>query len=300
MSRLQKMLQRRVARACKDFSMLEAGDRVMACVSGGKDSWAMLHLLREVQRRAPFEMSIIAVNLDQKQPGFPEHVIPEYCEREGYEHLVVEKDTYSVVVEKVPAGKTYCSLCSRLRRGIIYHTADKLGATKIALGHHRDDIMETLLLNVFYSGQIKAMPPKLRTDDGRHIVIRPLAYCAEEDLERFARQQDFPIIPCDLCGSQENLQRKKIKRLIASLHEANPKVKGNIFASLRNVRVSHLLDRGLWERCGVDLADAEPAPDPWLDALGNEGEGEGEGGCEPTGGLVEPKGLRISTGHRPG
>ena len=208
----------------------------------------------------------MAVNLDQKQPGFPADVIPDFCEAQGYAYKVIEQDTYSVVVSKIPAGKTYCSLCSRMRRGILYDAAQDLGATKIALGHHRNDIIETLLLNIFYSGQLKAMPPKLRSDDGRNVVIRPLAYCLEADIETFARRMAFPVIPCDLCGSQENLHRKRIKRLIAELDADNPKVSGNMFASLRNVRVSHLLDRDLWDRCGHDV-DTARADDDDLIAL---------------------------------
>lgn len=260
--KLEKRLIRRVSEASREFGMLEDGDRVMVCLSGGKDSWTLLHLLRELARKLPFEISLVAVNLDQKQPGFPEHVIPEYLEAEGYEYRIVERDTYSVVTDKIPEGKTYCSLCSRLRRGILYDTAVELGATKIALGHHRDDIIETLVLNLLYSGQLKAMPPILRSDDGRNVVIRPLAYCAEEEIAEYAELMAFPIIPCDLCGSQENLHRKRVKRLLAELHDDNPKVKGNLMASLKNVRVSHLLDRDLWDRVGIEHA---VGPDPSLD-----------------------------------
>ncbi len=269
MSRLEKKLLNNVSRACRDFDLLAPGDRVMVCLSGGKDSYAMLHLLREVQRHVPFELSLVAVNLDQGQPGFPKDVLPTWLAANGYEFEIVERDTYSVVVDKVPEGKTYCSLCSRLRRGILYDTAERLGATKIALGHHRDDITQTLLLNILYSGQLKAMPPKLRSDDGRNTVIRPLAYCAEEDIAAFAAEQAFPIIPCDLCGSQDNLHRKRVKRLIDQLHAENPVVKGNLMAALMNVRPSHLLDRQLWERCGIDLVGQDEA----LAAL------EGDGGC---------------------
>jgi tRNA 2-thiocytidine biosynthesis protein TtcA len=253
LAKLERRLLGRIARASKDFGMIGPGDRVMACVSGGKDSFAMLHLLRELQRRAPFDFSIVAVNLDQKQPGFPGHVIPEFMEAQGYEYRVVERDTYSVVIDKIEAGKTYCSLCSRLRRGILYDVAVELGATRIALGHHRDDIIETLLLNLFYSGQLKAMPPILRSDDGRNTVIRPLAYCVEEEIAEYAELMRFPIIPCDLCGSQENLQRKKVKALLATLHAENPKVKGNLLAALGNVKPTHLLDRDLWANLGLDV-----------------------------------------------
>ncbi len=252
-SRLERKLLRRMSRASQDYSMIEAGDRVMACVSGGKDSFVMLHLLRQLQRKVPFTFSLVAVNLDQKQPGFPDHVLPAWLDDQGYEHRIIEKDTYSIVIDKIPEGKTYCSLCSRLRRGILYSTAVELGATKIALGHHRDDIIETLLLNLFYSGQLKAMPPILKSDDGRNTVIRPLAYCPEEDLAELAELVGFPIIPCDLCGSQEHLHRKKIKRLLNELHGENPTVKGNLFAALGNVRPTHLLDRDLWAALGLDL-----------------------------------------------
>ncbi len=252
-ARLERKLLRRMSRASQDFSMIEAGDRVMACVSGGKDSFVMLHLLRRLQRKVPFEFGLVAVNLDQKQPGFPAHILPQWLGDQGYDFRIVERDTYSVVIDKIPEGKTYCSLCSRLRRGILYDTAVELGATKIALGHHRDDIIETLLLNLFYSGQIKAMPPILKSDDGRNTVIRPLAYCAEEDLAELSDLLAFPVLPCGLCGSQDNAHRQKIKRLLGALHEDNPTVKGNLFAALGNVRATHLLDRGLWGRLGLEL-----------------------------------------------
>ncbi len=281
--KLEAKLLNKVGKASRDFDMLSEGDRVMACVSGGKDSYAMLYLLHQIRRRAPFDFSIVAVNLDQKQPNFPEHVIPDYMEAQGYDYRIIERDTYSVVLDKVPAGKTYCSLCSRLRRGILYETAVELGATKIALGHHRDDIIETVLLNLFYSGQLKAMPPKLYSDDGRNTVIRPLAYCAEDDIAEFAEMLEFPIIPCDLCGSQENLQRKKMKRLIQSLHDDNPVVRGNIFAALGNVRPSHLLDRGLWEKLGMN---GPTGSDDTIDEL--------EGGCGPVG--SEPQEVKTALG----
>lgn len=252
MSQLEKRLMRQVVRAMTDFEMIGAGDRVMVCLSGGKDSYCLLHLLREVERRAPYPFSLVAVNLDQKQPGFPAEVLPRWLESQGYEYRIVERDTYSVVKRLVPDGKTYCALCSRLRRGILYDTASELGATRMALGHHRNDIIETVLLNLFYSGQLKSMPPRLHSDDGRHVVIRPLAYCSEEDLAELAVEQAFPIIPCDLCGSQENLQRKRMKRLIDELQAENGNVKGNMLNALSNVRATHLLDRGLWERLGLN------------------------------------------------
>ena len=244
-SRLEKVLHRHMTAAVRDFQLVEPGDRIMACISGGKDSFTMLHLLRLMQRKAPFDFDIIAVNLDQKQPNFPANVLPEYFEREGISYRILEQDTYSVVIDKIPEGKTYCSLCSRLRRGILYNAAVELGCTKIALGHHRDDFIETLMLNLFYSGQLKSMAPKLQSDDGRNVVIRPLVYCPEEEIAAFADEMDFPIIPCDLCGSQENLQRKQIKKLLGELNDKNPKVKGNMLAALRNVRPSHLMDPSL-------------------------------------------------------
>jgi len=263
MSRLEKRLLTAVAKASADFGLLEPGDRVMVAVSGGKDSHGLLYLLREINRRAPFSFSIVAVNLDQGQPGFPKHVLPEYLAREGYEHRIVTEDTYSIVKEKVAEGKTYCSLCSRLRRGILYNVAQEIGATKIALGHHRDDAIETLLLNLFYSGQLKSMPPRLRSDDGRNVVIRPLIYCAEAELAQLALEQGFPIIPCDLCGSQDHLKRKQIKQLVDRLHAENPNVRGNLLNALANVRPSHLLDTELRRRFGIEEA---VGPDDVLDS----------------------------------
>jgi tRNA 2-thiocytidine biosynthesis protein TtcA len=257
MDRLEKRLLAEVARASHDFQLLEPGDRVLVAVSGGKDSLALLYLLRQIQRRAPFEFSLIAVNVDQGHPGFPEHVLPQYFEREGYEYKIIKEDTYSIVKEKIPEGKTFCSLCSRLRRGILYTVAVELGATKIALGHHRDDVIETLLLNLLYSGQLKAMPARLRSDDGRNVVIRPLVYVSEPELQAFSDQMAFPIIPCDLCGSQENLQRKQIKNLLNELDAKNPLVRKNVFAALGNVRLSHLYDVAL--RAQVGIVDAHEA-----------------------------------------
>jgi tRNA 2-thiocytidine biosynthesis protein TtcA len=251
-SRLEKKLVGLVGRASQEFQLVEPGDRVMVGVSGGKDSYTLLYALREMKRRVPFDFSIVAVNLDQGQPGFPAEMLRDYFEREGYEYKMLRQDTYQVVLEKVPAGKTYCSLCSRLRRGILYNAAVELGATKIALGHHRDDVIETLMLNLLYAGAIKAMPPRLRSDDGRNVVIRPLVLCEEVDIAAFAAEKRFPIIPCDLCGSQENLQRKQVKRLLDDLHAANPNVRGNLFAALSNVRPSHLLDMELRAQCGLE------------------------------------------------
>lgn len=250
--RLEKKLLGLLGSASKEFGLVEPNDRIMVGVSGGKDSWTLLHLLRLTQRRVGFPVELVAVNLDQGHPGFPVHVLREYFEREGYEYRIVARDTYSVVKEKVPAGKTYCSLCSRLRRGILYDVAVELGCNKIALGHHRDDVVETLMLNLMFSGQIKAMPPRLRSDDGRNVVIRPLVYCDEADIAEYARLMNFPVVPCDLCGSQENLQRKQVKRLLQTLGERNPHVRNSMFAALSNVRPSHLFDRGLRRTDGDD------------------------------------------------
>jgi len=245
MTRLEKRLLADVARASHDHGLIEPGDRILVGLSGGKDSYALMTLLDRMRRKAPFEFSLIGVNLDQGHPGFPQQVIADWCVAEGHEHKMLRRDTYSIVLEKVPEGKTYCSLCSRLRRGILYATAVELGCTKIALGHHRDDVIETFLLNALYAGQIKAMPAKLRSDDGRNTIVRPLVYCSEADLAEYAQEMRFPVIPCDLCGSQENLYRKRIKRLLTDLEADNPKVKGNLFASLGNIRPSHLYDAQL-------------------------------------------------------
>lgn len=257
LTRLENRLLGQMARASKEFQLIEPGDRVMACMSGGKDSYAMLHLLRILQKRVPFEFSIVAVNLDQGHPGFPAHILVDYFEKNGDDYRMLAQDTYKIVLEKIPVGKTYCSLCSRLRRGILYNAAVDLGCTKIALGHHRDDIIETLMLNLLYSGQLKAMPPRLRSTDGRNVVIRPLAYCSEEELQALSDEQEFPIVPCDLCGSQENLKRQQIKRLLNDLNAENPKVKGNMFAALQNVKPSHLLDGALREAVGLDAVTGE-------------------------------------------
>jgi len=248
MSRLEKRLLNRVARANRAFDLVEPGDRIMVCMSGGKDSYVLMHLLAEVQRRVPFSVELIAVNLDQRQPGFPQHRIAEWCRERGFAHRMLRRNTYKVVRDKVPEGGTYCSLCSRLRRGILYNVAEEIGATKIALGHHRDDVIETLLLNLLYAGQIKAMAPRLVSDDGRNIIIRPLVYCAEEDIAAFAEEMGFPVVPCGLCDSQPDLYRQRIKGLLSMLEADNPKIKGNLLAALSHVRVSHLMDRELEER----------------------------------------------------
>lgn len=254
-NRLRGRLEHQVGSAIADFNMIEDGDTVMVCMSGGKDSYTLLEILRALQRRAPIKFRIIAMNLDQRQPGFPEHVLPEYFKSIGVEYRIEAQDTYSIVKEKIPEGKTTCSLCSRLRRGIIYRVANELGANKIALGHHRDDMIETLFLNMFFGGKLKAMPPKLITDKGDHIVIRPLAYCAEKDIARFARGMEFPIIPCNLCGSQENMQRKNVKEMLAAWELQYPGRGQTIFTAMQHVAPSHLLDGSLFDFKSLKLGD---------------------------------------------
>lgn len=246
-NKLQKRLRRQVGQAIQDYRMIGEGDRVMVCVSGGKDSYGMLEILLGLQKSAPVNFELIAVNMDQKQPGFPEHVLPEYLSERGVPFHILEKDTYSVVKSIIPEGKTTCGLCSRLRRGSLYGFAESIGATRIALGHHRDDMVETLFLNMFFGGSLKSMPPKLLSDDGRNVVIRPLAYCREKDLARFARYKAFPIIPCNLCGSQENLQRVEVKRMLADWEKRYPGRTETIFRSLCNVAPSQLADRDLFD-----------------------------------------------------
>src|SRR5215468_8033540 len=244
-NKLRKRLRRLVGQAIADFAMIEEGDRVMVCLSGGKDSYGLLDILLSLKDRAPLSFELIAVNLDQKQPGFPADVLPRYLSERGIAFRIVEQDTYSVVKRVIPDGKTMCSLCSRLRRGVLYRVASEIGATKIALGHHRDDILATFFLNLFFGGKLKTMPPKLVSDDGRHVVIRPLAYVEESDLEAYAAARAFPIIPCDLCGSQEQLQRKQVKAMLREWERRHPGRLDTMFNALSNIAPSHLLDRNL-------------------------------------------------------
>ncbi|NCJ05277.1 tRNA 2-thiocytidine(32) synthetase TtcA [Synechococcales cyanobacterium C] len=252
LKKLQARLRGQVGRAIRDYGMIAPGDRVMVCLSGGKDSYTLLDLLLVLQRSAPINFEILAVNLDQKQPGFPQHILPEYLERLEVPYRIVEEDTYSTVTRVIPTGKTLCGLCSRLRRGILYRVATEEGATKVALGHHRDDIVETLFLNMFHAGKLKAMPPKLISDDGQHVVIRPLAYCPEADIARYAELRSFPIIPCNLCGSQENLQRAQIKQMLQAWECDSPGRLDRLFSSLQNVTLSHLADSQLYDFLGLE------------------------------------------------
>jgi len=259
-NKLEKRLLRLAGQAIADFNMIAAGDRVMVCVSGGKDSFGLLDLLLTLRERAPIDFELVAVNLDQQQPGFPAQVLPEYLQRRGVPFRIETQDTYSIVTRVIAPGKTMCSLCSRLRRGILYRVAGELGATKIALGHHRDDILGTFFLNLFYGGQLKAMPPKLVSDDGRHVVIRPLAYVQEADLARYAQVKAFPIIPCNLCGSQDNLKRQEVKRMLLEWERKHPGRVENTFNSLARVTPSHLMDVSLFDFKGLSatgIADAE-------------------------------------------
>ena len=251
--KLRKFLEGRTGKAIGDYNMIEEGDTILVCVSGGKDSYTLLNILMALQQRAPVKFRLIAMNLDQKQPGFPADVLPRYFDSLGVDYRIVEADTYSIVKDKIPEGKTTCSLCSRLRRGIIYRTAKELGANKIALGHHRDDMVHTLFLNMLFGGKLKAMPPKLVTDDGAHIVIRPLAYCPEKDIARFARGMEFPIIPCNLCGSQDNLQRQKIREMMEAWDRRYPGRTEAVFTAMQNIVPSHLADNTLFDFRGLTL-----------------------------------------------
>ncbi len=256
-SKLRKRIRREVGNAISDFNMISDNDRIMVCLSGGKDSYTMLDILLDLQRRAPIRFDLTAVNLDQKQPGFPEHVLPDYLDSIGVNYKILNEDTYSVVTSIIEPGKTMCGLCSRLRRGILYRHAAENGYSKIALGHHREDIVETLFLNMFYGAKLKAMPPKLKSDDGRNVIIRPLAYCRESDIARFAEQQNFPIIPCNLCGSQENLQRTTIKAMLRKWDLEYPGRVENIFRSMQNIAPSQLADRSLFDFESLQ-ADRQP------------------------------------------
>lgn len=280
-NKLSKRLHRQVGQAIADFNMIEDGDKVMVCLSGGKDSYSLLDILLNLRQRAPVRFDIVAVNLDQKQPGFPEHVLPNYLRSLDIPFHIEEQDTYSIVKRLIPEGKTMCSLCSRLRRGILYRVASELGATKIALGHHRDDMVVTLLMNMFFGSRMKGMPPKLVSDDGRHVVIRPLAYVAETDLERWAAHRAFPIIPCTLCGSQENLQRVQIKQMIREWDKRYPGRVDNMFTAMGNIVPSHMMDRNLYPFSTLQATGvADPAGDKAFD--------EDDEGCATPAAPVEP------------
>ena len=281
MNKLSKRLHREVGQAIADFNMIEDGDKVMVCMSGGKDSYGMLDILMNLQKRAPIRFEIVAVNLDQKQPGFPEHVLPEYLTKVGVPFRIEEQDTYSVVKRVVPEGKTTCSLCSRLRRGILYRVATELGCTKIALGHHRDDILQTMFMNMFFGSKMKGMPPKLVTDNGEHVVIRPMAYCREKDLATYAEHRAFPIIPCNLCGSQEGLQRQQMREMINDWDTRFPGRVDNMFTALANIVPSHMMDRSLYP---FQTIKATGAPVPGGDIAFDEDEACGDTpGAAPTG-----------------
>src|SRR5690348_6476759 len=275
-TRLAKRLRHQVGRAIADFNMIEGGDKVMVCLSGGKDSWTLLDILLSLQAKAPVRFELVAVNLDQKQPGFPEHVIPDYLKSRGVPYHVIEQDTYSVVTRVIPEGKTLCSLCSRMRRGALYAYAEQEGFTRIALGHHRDDLLATFFLNLFYQGSLKAMPPKLQSDDGKHIVIRPLNYCREDEIAQYAAWRAFPIIPCNLCGSQENLQRKQVRRMLDQWEREHPGRSEIMFRALSNIAPSQLADFKLFDfaslgtREGVARADAHE----WLGSETGDGRRE--------------------------
>lgn len=286
-NKLQKRLRRHVGQAIADYNMIEDGDKIMVCISGGKDSLCMLDILMGLQRTAPVSFELVAVNLDQKQPGFPAHILPEYFESLGVPYHIVERDTYSVVKSVIPEGKTTCGLCSRLRRGTLYGFAEEIGATKIALGHHRDDIVETLFLNLFYGGRLKAMPPKLLADDKRNIIIRPMAYCEEEDLSRFAKEREFPIIPCNLCGSQENLQRQVIKDMLRGWDKQYPGRVETIFSALQRVSPSQLADNAIFNFKDLMLDRSAPPEErrSW----------DTDGGCDSVGVASESEGSYSQT-----
>ena len=265
LNKLSKVINRQVGRAVMDYSMIKDGDRIMACLSGGADSFTMLDALLHLQRVAPINFSIIAVNLDQKQPGFPEHVLPEYLKELDVEYKIIEKDTYSIVKDKIPEGEKTCWLCSRLRRGILYNAANALGATKVALGHHADDIVETMFLNMIHGATLKAMPPKLLSDDKRNIVIRPLAYCREKDIKSYSAARKFPIIPCNLCGSQENLKRQETKAMLMALEKTQPEAVKNMLTALTNVAPSQLADRKLYDFNNLEDQIIKTNPDDYIE-----------------------------------
>jgi tRNA 2-thiocytidine biosynthesis protein TtcA len=268
-SPLRKKLAKAMSRAIADFDMIQDGDRIMCAVSGGKDSYALHELLLDLKKRAPVRFEVIAVNIDQGHPGYPGHLLTEYMAVNGHAFRMVAEDTYSIVTDKIPEGKTYCSLCSRLRRGILYRLAREMECSKIALGHHRDDALATLMLNLVFAGQLKAMPPKLISDAGDNVVIRPLIYCAEDDLVAFSDERKFPILPCDLCGSQENMQRKAMTRLLADMDVRFPGTRQNMLAALGNVRPSHLFDKGLWKRLGLEVAVETESPGAFTEDAGD-------------------------------
>lgn len=280
-TKLQKRLRRNVGRAIVDYNMIEDGDVIMACISGGKDSFAMLDVLLQLKKVAPIKFEVIAVNLDQKQPGFPEEILPAYFETIGTPYYIIDKDTYSVVKQKIPEGKTTCGLCSRLRRGTLYSFAEKIGATKIALGHHMDDMVETLFLNMFHGARLKAMPPKLRSDDKRNVVIRPLAYCREQDLIEYAEHRSYPIIPCNLCGSQENLQRQNIKAMLQQWDHDQPGRVQSIFKSMQNVSPSQLADQELFDFNKLPLDRTSERADYGFKEASISAESEGDNIAEP-------------------
>jgi len=290
LQKLQKRLRHHVGQAISDYKMIEEGDKVMVCLSGGKDSYAMLDVLMQLQKRAPIHFDLVAVNMDQKQPGFPDHILPEYLEALGVEYYIVTRDTYSVVKSKIPEGKTTCGLCSRLRRGTLYSFAEDIGATKIALGHHKDDIVETLFLNMFYGARLAGMPPKLLSDDKRNIVIRPLAYCRERDLEALAKASAFPIIPCNLCGSQENLQRQNIKKMLSEWEAQNPSRIDSIFSSMQNIAPSQMADVGQFDFASLTL-DRQTERPPYEYQAGQSVKGNGE--LFATAAAASPEGVNI-------
>ncbi|WP_394834189.1 tRNA 2-thiocytidine(32) synthetase TtcA [Pendulispora rubella] len=277
---LEKKLSRAVGRAVGDFNMIAEGDRILVAVSGGKDSYTMLHLLRQLAEKAPVNFELEVVNIDQGHPGYPADVLHDYMKRENYRFTMIEEDTYSIVTEKIPANKTFCSLCSRLRRGILYRVATELRCNKIALGHHRDDVIQTFFLNLMFAGQLAAMPPKLVASSG-HIVLRPLLYCAEDDIAAFAEAKQFPILPCDLCGSQDNLQRKVVGRMIDQMERERPGMKASFLAALQNVRPSQLLDKELWAKLGLEAARDLPEAGA-SSGMGGMGGGESSGVIAPT------------------